>query len=51
MYEGRFVTILAPQEATPDRIGMWMAGVAPRQQSASQPAAADKPIRSAVEAS
>ena len=29
MYEGRFVTILSPQDATPDRIGMWMAGVAP----------------------
>jgi general nucleoside transport system ATP-binding protein len=29
MYEGRFMTILAPQEASPERIGMWMAGVAP----------------------
>ena len=27
MYEGRFVTILLPEEATPDRIGMWMAGI------------------------
>jgi general nucleoside transport system ATP-binding protein len=28
MYEGRFVTLLLPEEATPDRIGMWMAGIA-----------------------
>jgi general nucleoside transport system ATP-binding protein len=51
MYEGRFVTILSPLDATPDRIGMWMAGVAPPPQSASQPAAADELIRSAAEAS
>jgi simple sugar transport system ATP-binding protein len=29
MYEGRFMTILSPDEATPDRIGLWMAGIAP----------------------
>src|SRR5262245_50996 len=29
MYEGRFVTILSPDEATPDRIGLWMAGIVP----------------------
>jgi simple sugar transport system ATP-binding protein len=51
MYEGRFVAILSPQEATPDRIGMWMAGVAPAPQSASSPAAADILVRSAAEAS
>ncbi len=51
MYEGRFVTILAPQDATPDRIGMWMAGVAPPPQTATQPAAAEELVRSAAEAS
>jgi ABC-type uncharacterized transport system ATPase subunit len=29
MYEGRFVTILSPDEATPDRIGLLMAGIVP----------------------
>jgi ABC-type uncharacterized transport system ATPase subunit len=29
MYEGKFMTILSPREATPDRIGLWMAGIAP----------------------
>jgi ABC-type uncharacterized transport system ATPase subunit len=37
MYEGQFMTILSPKEATPDRIGMSMAGLAPVE-SARQPA-------------
>ena len=29
MYEGQFMTILSPNEATPGRIGLWMAGIEP----------------------
>jgi simple sugar transport system ATP-binding protein len=37
MYEGRFMTILAPEETTPDRIGLWMAGIAPPGEPDRQP--------------
>jgi general nucleoside transport system ATP-binding protein len=37
MYEGRFVTIVSPDEATPDRIGLLMAGIVPSSDPDQQP--------------